>query len=178
MLNPIHRIFACSQKVLNLFLLIVCCTYAVPQVMAQSNMYVRVSLHDLPEEGVYAISGVDDQGIERFLSSMTMSSNRLKAVKLDVDAEKAMVNIGDDKYLWQLTYDATGQIVLYSQAEKMYLSRKENGKAGLDLVPSVKKTCTWNATLLSSGALQLYDPTSSNRVLSIRWALTIIRLAT
>lgn len=169
MLNPIHRISACSQKVLNLFLLIVCCTYAVPQVMAQSNTYVRVSLHELPEEGVYAISGVDDHGIERFLSSMTMSSNRLKAVKLDVDAEKAMVQVGDDKYLWKLTYDATGQIMLYSQAKKMYLSRKENGKAGLILVSSVKKTCTWNATSLSSGALQLYDPTSSNRVLSISY---------
>ena len=163
------------QRLLTL-LIFLCWAGLTSRAMAQSDVYVRVSLHEQPAEGIYAISGFDDKdngkGREVFLSSEKVTSDRMKAEKLDVDAGSRQVTIQDAKFLWKLTYDAQGRVRLYSPAKKMYLARKENGERGLKLVSSADNRCLWRFELLPSGALYLYDATNSERMLCAYWDAT------
>lgn len=174
-MKDIFRFSTSIQHVLTLLILFVCWVGQMPRAMAQSDVYVRLSLHEQPAEGIYAISGIDDKGNGRevFLSSEKVkSSNRMTAAKLDVDAESGQVTIQDASLLWKLTYDSEGLVCLYSPVQGKYLARTDNGKTGLSLVESASGKCAWRVELLPSGALLLYDPTDQNRMLCASWDAT------
>ena len=174
-MKDILRFSMSIQRLLTL-LIFACWMGLMSRAVAQSDVYVRLSMHEQPAEGIYAISGFDDKdngkGREVFLSSEKVTSDRMKAEKLDVDAGSGQVTIKESKFLWKLTYDAQGRVRLYSLAKKMYLARKENGERGLKLVSSADNKCLWRFELLPSGAFFLYDATNSGRMLCAYWDAT------
>lgn len=144
-----------------MFLLVVTALFTA---RAQSTISFPVTLqHVAPSvigPGVYAISSLNAEGTEYFMSS-SLYPNSKKGTKLKGEsyavAADGRVTLDAGNALWQVETLGQDKVALYSYAEQSYLARKADGKLGLTFTQSLSDRVIWTSTVLSNGNVLLSD---------------------
>lgn len=133
------------------------------QTPSSSTTFVAHTLTDHVDEGVYALSALNDKGVECFMQSEVDKKKNYKLTSLPLEVNNGNVLIPHANMLWKVILK-DDKILLYSQSEDKYLVRKKEGTTQIALSSTPGSGTMWDYTINSHGRLQLM---AGNRMLSV-----------
>lgn len=137
------------------------CSKAQQDVTFPCTFTQQILVSDV-NEGVCALSGMNDDGEECFLQALVdKKKNKLKAIPLSVTDNKVMIEQSD--VLWKIIKSGN-YVLLYSPKQNKYLARKKENTVQLELSSTSTDAAKWSYALTDDGRLKL---TSGNRILAV-----------
>lgn len=128
----------------------------VSEVPLLPTFFEQHLLSDDVDEGIYVISGLNENSNECFLQSI-QAKNKTKLCAVSLSKPGNKIEVTDANLLWQIKRKNSDKLVLYSPTTHTYLTRKKANTVDLILNTNETSMAEWSYKIKADGRLFLYD---------------------